>query len=62
MGAFEKAKNKAQTGKRRVNMLDGTVGDDSGTEADEWEDSDEDLMGTNYGQTLRALRAARTPA
>ena len=62
MGAFEKAKKKAQAGKRRVNMLDGTVGDDSGTEADEWEDCDEDLMGANYGQTLRALRPARTPA
>ena len=58
---LKRAKKKAQASKRRVNMLDGTLGDDSGTEADEWEDSDEDLMGANYGQGLRALRPARAP-
>ena len=60
MGAFEKAKKKAQANaKKRVNMLDGTSGDESGTEADDWEDSDEDLTGSDYGQTSRAIR--RTP-
>lgn len=60
LGAFKKAKEKAHpNAKKRVNMFDGTSGDESGTEADDWEDSDEDLMGSDYGQTLRAIR--RTP-
>ena len=63
MGAFEKAKKKAlgagAGGKKRVNMLDGTIAEQPDTEGDEWEDSDSDMMGSDYGQSVRALRVSR---
>ena len=58
-GKYEVAKKKAKAlEKKRVNMLDG--GSDVDTEG-EWEDSDQDIMGSDLGQACRALRFNQTP-
>ena len=62
-GKFEEAKKKAKlaagkNGKKRVNMLDGSVNEFSDSDIeDEWEDSDADLMGPSMGQRCNALRS-----
>ena len=63
-GKYEEAKKRAQTAgkKAKVNALDDlSIAKDSGTDNDEWEDSDEDLMGDNLGQSAcRALRMVKS--
>ena len=55
-GKYEIAKAKAKA-QKRVNQLDSGAESDANTEGDEWEDSDSDIMGANFGQTARALRS-----
>lgn len=60
-GKCEEAKKRAKAAqgnpcKNRVNTLDGKD-DDNCTEADDWRDSDADIMGPGHGQAdVRALR------